>query len=167
MTHSPPKRLGLPTQERFPKAARIRQRRDFVHIQRHGRRIHTRHFAIILASGAQQRLGVTVSKRVAGAVGRNRIKRLVREVFRRNRQLFPPDCNVVMIARKGADGLSYLQVRVEVAQVRSVMRRALAGTGRGPRSKPVHSDAHGGAPASLVAAEQSGQCSSSSSKGRG
>lgn len=53
-----------------------------------------------------QRLGITVSRRVGGAVVRNRVKRLVREVFRRHRDGIPRGDSVV-IARTGAGGLSY------------------------------------------------------------
>ena len=48
------------------------------------------HFVVMVLPAERQRLGVTVTRAYAGAVGRNRIKRLAREVFRRERGLFPP-----------------------------------------------------------------------------
>src|ERR1044071_2283159 len=67
----------------FPKAARIRRRREFLTLQRKGRRRHTEHFVVIrsLSDGSDSRLGVTVSSRVGNAVIRNRLKRLTRELF--------------------------------------------------------------------------------------
>ena len=44
------------------------------------------------------RVGYTVTKKVGGAVFRNRIKRLVREVFRRNKSAFPRGTDVVLVA---------------------------------------------------------------------
>ena len=48
-----------------------------------------------------------MTKKVGNAVQRNRIKRLVREAFRRNRQLFPDSEDVVFIAKRGAGDIDY------------------------------------------------------------
>ena len=53
-----------------------------------------------------RRLGVTVSRRVGGAVVRNRLKRRIREWFRRNRTNLVPGTDVVVIARRPAVKLS-------------------------------------------------------------
>jgi ribonuclease P protein component len=53
------------------------------------------------------RLGVTITKKVAHAVGRNRIRRVVREVFRRNRSLLPEGIDLVAIAKREAVDLSF------------------------------------------------------------
>ena len=75
---------------------------------------------------------MTVTKRVAGAVGRNRVKRLVREVFRLNRPLFPAQCELVVVARSGADQLDYATVRDEVRKASPALRRALQPNGSSP-----------------------------------
>jgi ribonuclease P protein component len=97
-------------------------------VQHGGKRVQTRHFVIMLMPDSHQRIGVTVTRRVAGSVGRNRIKRLVREVFRRNRRLFPQECDTVVLARTGADQLDYAAVHGEVAKASAAMLRALKGT---------------------------------------
>ena len=48
-----------------------------------------------------------MTKKVGTAVQRNRIKRVVREVFRRNRELFPPSHDVVFIAKREAPAIDY------------------------------------------------------------
>ena len=48
-----------------------------------------------------------MTKKVGTAVQRNRIKRVVREVFRRNRSLFPPSHDLVFIAKRGATDVDY------------------------------------------------------------
>jgi ribonuclease P protein component len=48
-----------------------------------------------------------VTKKVGTAAERNRIKRVVREVFRRNRRLFPASHDVVFIAKVGATQIDY------------------------------------------------------------
>jgi ribonuclease P protein component len=48
------------------------------------------------------RVGVVASfASVGGAVRRNRAKRRLREIFRRNQHLLPPDCDLLLIARPG------------------------------------------------------------------
>lgn len=91
---------------------RVRRRSEYQAIQKRGRRLHTRHFVILVLSNAlgRRRIGITVTKKVSSAVGRNRVKRLVREVFRRNRSLFPEGHDVVFVARAGAADLDYHRV---------------------------------------------------------
>ena len=68
---------------------------------------------------------MTVTKRVGNAAQRNRVKRLVREVFRRNRHMFPEGCDVVVIAKSGAPALGYEDVRAELARARRRMTSLL------------------------------------------
>ena len=91
------------------RADRLKKRYEFRQVQLTGRRIHTPHFLIVVQPNALEntRLGITVTKKVGNAVRRNRIKRVVREVFRRNRHLFPPSHDVVFIAKRDADALGY------------------------------------------------------------
>ena len=46
------------------------------------------------------RLGVVASRRIGGAVKRNRARRLLRELFRRERKRMRGDFDVVLVARK-------------------------------------------------------------------
>lgn len=62
------------------------------------------------------RLGVTVSSRVGNAVIRNRIKRLLREIFRAHRAELVPPQDIVIIAKPGAQSLTYAQVAIEFTQ---------------------------------------------------
>lgn len=124
---SPDRARGRGVNERFPRSDRLLRRSDFVRVQQQGRRVHADHFIVLMLRGrdgaAPARLGVTVGKRVGGAVERNRAKRLVREVFRRNRDLFPVGCDVVLVARPGADRLDYSSVHAELARIQGAIER--------------------------------------------
>jgi ribonuclease P protein component len=63
------------------------------------------------------RLGVTVTRKVGGAVIRNRIKRCVREAFRRNRQAFPGGVDMVWVAKRVAAGVDCATVASEMSSV--------------------------------------------------
>ncbi|MGK0359931.1 MAG: ribonuclease P protein component [Bradymonadia bacterium] len=112
---------------RFPKDHRLRQRREFLAVQRGGRRVTTPHFVVYgrRNGGRPTRLGITVSRKVGRAHTRNRIKRLLREAFRR--QDWPAGMDVVFVARHEhpADALS--DVTREVADA---VERLRSGAGR-------------------------------------
>jgi ribonuclease P protein component len=102
---------------RYPKEARVRRRAEYLSLQREGRRRHTEHLVFIRRQTKDRstRLGVTVSSRVGNAVVRNRVKRLLREAFRHYRADLVPPVDVVVIAKPGADTLTYAQVAHEFA----------------------------------------------------
>jgi len=117
--------VGCPALSRsgpFPEQARVKLRRHFQLAQSRGRKVHTTHFVLCVlprsvgAGGGFDgaRLGVTVTRKIAGAVGRNRVKRVVREVFRCNRSQFPSGSDVVVIAKHGAPDLSYADAEGEL-----------------------------------------------------
>ena len=115
-----PKSTGASSgdQQRFRRGDRLKKRYEFKQVQLSGRRIHTPHFLIVVQPNALQttRLGITVTKKVGSAVQRNRIKRVVREVFRLNRPLFPASHDVVFIAKRGAHQIDYASLLEEVRQ---------------------------------------------------
>ena len=65
-----------------------------------------------IAQGA--RLGLVTSRKAANAVGRNRVRRHVREAFRLHRERFPARHDVVVIAKEGAAALDSAAVRGEI-----------------------------------------------------
>jgi ribonuclease P protein component len=112
--------------QRFPRAFRLRQHREFLAVQRRGRRQTAPHFVVITRPKKKlpSRLGITTSRKVGIAPERNRIRRLVREFFRRRGQVAPP-CDVVVIALPGAAGLTYHEVADEILQALSSARGRL------------------------------------------
>ena len=70
---------------RLSPAVRLRERREFVAVQRHGRRVAARYVTLLGLPNARacDRLGLIASRRLGGAVMRNRAKRRLREIFRR------------------------------------------------------------------------------------
>ena len=85
-------------------------------MQRSGRRAHTRHFVVAWQRGDTEatRLGVTVSTKVGKAVARNRVKRSVREIFRTCRAELAGRTDLVVIAKRGADGLTFHEIETEL-----------------------------------------------------
>ena len=103
----------------FPKKIKILNRTDYVNANRSGRRIHSRHFTVILRQNGLgiTRLGVTVSKKTGNAVKRNRVKRLIRELFRLNKSRFPQGYDIVIAAKKGASYLDLQKIKEEIGEI--------------------------------------------------
>lgn len=94
----------------------LRKRQQFLNVFKTGIRKESRNFTCILVENGLpwRRLGLTVGKRNGNAVARNRIKRLLREYFRRNKALFPDSTDIVISARNGAARLNYTALNQEL-----------------------------------------------------
>jgi ribonuclease P protein component len=102
-----PKRL------RLSRSLRLAQNRDFARVRQNGQRLV---LGCLIANwnrlpeGAQPKLGVVTSKKIGGAVQRNRARRLLRESFRLHQHELAQPVEFVLVARnsitdKGFDGV--------------------------------------------------------------
>lgn len=95
-----------------------------------GKRVRGQNFTVIHApnSGAGNRLGISIHG-VRQAVQRNRIKRIIREFFRHNRDFIEPFSDVVFAVRAGFTPNSPQEVEAAVGAL--LARRKAVGKGAG------------------------------------
>lgn len=121
--------MSLKGSQRFPKTARLRKRAEFLKLSRGSAKLQSASFVVLTRSNnhSESRLGVTVSSKVGNAVVRNRVKRRVREYFRRHRTELPKCADILIIARPSAADATSERIADE-------LQRALTGVGQRRRA---------------------------------
>jgi ribonuclease P protein component len=119
----------------MPKRRRLSRSGEFDRVYRDGSSHATRHLVLYTfpRSGEEAdgvRLGVSVSRKVGGAVDRNRVKRTLREAFWELTESLPASHDFVLVARPD---IAELIGREGKDGVRSSIEEALAGLG--PRAE--------------------------------
>jgi ribonuclease P protein component len=121
---------------RFQPRERLRTGGEFDAVFKRGTRLEGRLFLLVAAPNRRRydRLGLAVSRRVGGAVQRNRARRLVRESFRRLLPRPGPGIDLVVVARAEIVGTGQAEVDRELRErvLRIRRRAAMAGPSPSP-----------------------------------
>lgn len=94
---------------RTPPRGRLSRSAEFDRVYRQGRSVANRHLVLYTfpnSSTQRPRLGLSVSRKVGGAVERNRVKRLLREAFAQAEDGLKADQDIVVVARPAAAELA-------------------------------------------------------------
>jgi ribonuclease P protein component len=115
--------------EGLPKAERIRKRRDYLQLQQRGAKVSTDVLLALALKSDQKmtRVGLTVSTKVGNAVVRNKVRRRLREIFRKGKDALPKGIDVVVIAKPKAATADYATLARAYAGVAEGLRRRFPG----------------------------------------
>lgn len=114
------------TDRTFARASRLRARKIFLDVYERGHRMHTAYFVLFALKGAtsRSRLGITATKKFGHAVARNRIKRVIREIFRKSRETTPWPVDLVVNVKMAAREQSYDRLEADfTSRLRELHRR--------------------------------------------
>ena len=98
---------------RLRRVERVRRRPEYEAIYEEGRRLSGRLMTVFVQENSlgRARLGIAATRKLGSAVIRNRAKRLVREVFRRNKP--PGGLDIVVIPRRELLEADYAHVEAD------------------------------------------------------
>ncbi len=102
---------------------RIRNKNEFLHLYKKGSRYKAKYFNLIYISSdlGFSRMAVVISKKVGNAVKRNKFKRQMRSLFRRNKGLLESSFDILIIAKKEIIEASWRMLQEDyVAAIRSI-----------------------------------------------
>lgn len=87
----------------------LKKNSDFQKVYRKGRSYANRYLVMYtLENGTEcNRIGISVSKKVGNSIVRHRLKRLIKEAYRLQEDIFQSGLDIVVIARMSAKGISY------------------------------------------------------------
>ncbi|MDX8363268.1 MULTISPECIES: ribonuclease P protein component [Bacillaceae] len=102
------------------KKYRIKKNDEFQKVFKQGKSFANRQFVIYVLEKPDQdffRIGLSVSKKIGNAVSRNRIKRLIRQVFTDSKDVLRAEMDYVIIARKPAAEMDYAEIKSSLHHV--------------------------------------------------
>ena len=109
--------------QRLRRHERLAARADYTRCYRHGRRLRTRYFTVYAYRRGEciTRLGLAVGKAVGIAVVRNRVKRRLRELFRRRKALVPGGYDLFVRAVPASASASYAALEAAWCEVMAML----------------------------------------------
>ena len=105
-----------PPRFRFPASRRLKLSRDFTLVRTEGRSVRGSLLTVGVLRVANEthfRVGLVTSKRVGGAVVRNRVRRRLREIVRRNQNALGSGLWLVIIARPASASATFAALENE------------------------------------------------------
>ena len=89
----------------------LKSNRDFQKVYKSGKSFANKYLVMyVLENGTDQnRLGISVSKKVGNSVVRHRVKRLIKESYRLHEGIFNSGLDIVIIARQSAAAVGFYE----------------------------------------------------------
>ena len=83
----------------FPKSNRLKKKKHFQFVYRRGKAVLLPYAVLYVLKGKGLQIGLAVGKKLGNAVVRNHVKRMMREVFRKNRIKIKAGYHLIWVAR--------------------------------------------------------------------
>ncbi len=97
--------MNRPPRLRFPKIAHLSESSEFLRVRTKGEAVHGKLMVLGVLKGVNDgpaRIGLVTSRKVGGAVVRNRVRRKLREIVRMVRGAIPSGTWLVIVAKTRA-----------------------------------------------------------------
>ena len=105
----------------------IKSNNDFQKVYKNGKSLANRYLVMYIMKNnlLENRIGISVSKKVGNSVIRHRITRLIRESYRLNCNMFDGGYDIVIIARVTAKGKSFNDIcsaLIHLGKIHNIIR---------------------------------------------
>lgn len=100
----------------FSKQNRIQHGFEFRRLYEHGRKTIGPMAVLYVGDGSPRTLGIVTSRKVGGAVQRNRARRLIRESYRLNQHKLKTNIQLVIVARSAINGKGMREVEAALCK---------------------------------------------------
>ena len=105
----------------------LEKNRQFQFVYDYGRSYANKYLVMFVMDNntVTSRLGISVSKKVGNSVIRHRVKRLIKESYRLQEEMFNSGLDIVIIARVTANNISYKEIEsavLHLGRLHKIMR---------------------------------------------
>jgi ribonuclease P protein component len=108
--------------QEYPRAARLVRKADFDAVYRNGKRRSSSHFTVFLKANdlPESRFGFSIKRTLGGAVGRNRIRRRIREAIRLHREEISVGWDFVIHPKTNVEKAAFAALESDLARLLKV-----------------------------------------------
>jgi len=111
--------LAIEQNYKFTKKERLHLTKDFKKVYELGNTYHSKKLVLFVlpTSNSIRRIGFVVGKKIGKAVKRNKVKRLLREVYRLNKNSLISGIDLVVVAKKDTAEMSFKDIEKELMRL--------------------------------------------------
>ena len=105
----------------------LKQNADFQKVYKEGKSFANKYLVMYVLENrtGQNRLGISVSRKVGNSIVRHRITRLIRESYRLQEDIFNSGLDMVVIARRSAEGKTFQEIesaRLHLGKLHGILK---------------------------------------------
>lgn len=102
----------------------LKNSREFGYVYRNGKSYANKYLVMYQIKNelSNNRIGISVSKKVGNSVVRHRVTRLIRESYRLNESMFNSSLDIVIVARPGSKERSYSEIESALMHLAKLQR---------------------------------------------
>jgi ribonuclease P protein component len=106
---------------KLPRRASLKRKADIDGLLQAGHKVSGDYFSLVWQNSEEFSYSVLVSKKLGSAVKRNRIKRIIREAIRLNRQWLGNPVRIAVLPRLNVGELDFELVNAEISRIFTII----------------------------------------------
>lgn len=111
--------MGIPggaRGERLSKRELIKSSSEFREIFEKGKALRGRYLTVFFKTSEERKIGFALKRELRGAVKRNKVKRRLREIYRKEKRRIDPQVEMILLAGKRTETADYDRLREDLLE---------------------------------------------------